>query len=104
MCIEDYIKGLNNPVEFQTTSIQTVKCKLSYDISDVATKTTIKILDISQASAQVPHLTSTKGLPLQKSNHVNQAITQGGITCACCLSGNLKCNKCVLFIKKDYNM
>ena len=49
-------------------------------------------------------LTLTKGLPLQKSNHVDQAITQGGITCACCLSANLKCNKCVLFIKKNYNM
>ena len=54
MCIEDYIKGLNNPVEFQTTSIQPVKRKLSYDISDVAIKTAVKILDISWALAQVP--------------------------------------------------
>ena len=30
MCIEDYIKDLNNPVEFQTTSIQPVKHKLSF--------------------------------------------------------------------------
>ena len=60
MCIEDYVKGLNNPVEFQTTSIQPVKCKLSYDISDVAKKTAVKFLGISGASAQVPYLTLTK--------------------------------------------
>ena len=42
MCIEDYVKVLNNPVEFQTTSIQPVKHKLSYDISDIATKTAVK--------------------------------------------------------------
>ena len=103
MCIEDYIKGLKNPVEFQTTSIQPVKCKLSYDISDVATKTAVKISNISQASTQVSYLTLIKGLPLQKSNHVDQAITQGGITCACCLSANFECNKCVLFIKYRFH-
>ena len=98
MCIEDYVISLNKSLEPQTTLVPTVKCKLDYDIYDTST------LCLSVSPTKKRCLTPTQGLPAEKNNSMGETIKDDGITCSCCLRGNLARNECVLFIKKNYNM
>ena len=89
MCIEDYVKSLNKSLEPQTTLVQTVKHKLDYDIYDPSGKTCDEILCLSVSPTKKRCLTPTQGLHAQKNNSMGETIKDDGITCSCCLRGNL---------------
>ena len=69
----------------------------------VLPKNTLAISSVCESSAETPHITLAKQMPVQN-NHTDLLIEHRGITCPCCLSTSLPHNKCVLFIRENYNI
>ena len=90
MCIEDYITSLNKSLEPQTTLVPTVKHKLDYDIYDTSRKSCDELLCLSVSPTKERCLTPIQGLHAQKNNSMGETIKDDGITCSCCLRGNLQ--------------